>query len=250
MKVRVGCAGWSLSSAVRDSFPGPGTHLERYARVFPAVEINSSFYRPHRPETYRRWAASVPPEFRFTAKIPKEITHGLRLRGAEEALERFLSEVTNLDEKLGVLLVQLPPSLACSVREARLFLQGFRKRFGGGLAWEARHATWFTEEADALLREFGVAAVAADPAPMEAAARPGGARDFAYVRLHGSPRMYYSAYPAEFLRNVAERVRAFPEAYVIFDNTAEGAAVPNALEFMKLVNTGMLAAKDRKEIST
>lgn len=240
MTIRVGCAGWSLSGAVRDSFPGPGTHLERYARVFPAVEINSSFYRPHRPETYRRWAASVPPEFRFTAKIPKEITHGLRLRGAEEALARFLSEVTNLGEKLGVLLVQLPPSLACAAGEARLFLQGFRRRFGGRLAWEARHATWFTEEADALLREFGVAAVAADPAPVEAAARltPAsagvtGAGDFAYVRLHGSPRMYYSAYPAEFLRNVADRVRAFPEAYVIFDNTAEGAAVPNALEFME-----------------
>jgi uncharacterized protein YecE (DUF72 family) len=234
MTIRVGCAGWSLSSVVKDSFPGPGTHLERYARVFSAVEINSSFYRPHRAQTYRRWADSVPADFRFTAKVPRQITHVLRLRDANAALDRFLAEVTNLGEKLGALLVQLPPSLAYSDREARLFLRLFRERFGGRLAWEARHATWFTEEAEALLREFGAAAVAADPAPVEAAAFPGGARDFAYVRLHGSPRMYYSAYSSEFLRTVAKRVRSFPDAYVVFDNTAEGAAVPNALEFMQL----------------
>jgi uncharacterized protein YecE (DUF72 family) len=56
--ILVGCAGWSLSSAVAPEFPGAGSHLERYARVLPAVEINSSFYRPHRAATYARWRDS------------------------------------------------------------------------------------------------------------------------------------------------------------------------------------------------
>ncbi|HWP34406.1 MAG TPA: DUF72 domain-containing protein, partial [Thermodesulfobacteriota bacterium] len=58
--VLVGCAGWAIPRAAAGAFPGPGSHLERYARVLPAVEINSSFYRSHRPRTYARWAASVP----------------------------------------------------------------------------------------------------------------------------------------------------------------------------------------------
>ena len=237
--VRVGCAGWSLSSAVKDFFPGEGTHLQRYARVFSTVEINSSFYRPHRPETYRRWADSVPAGFRFTAKVPKDITHVLKLRTAAARLDRFLSEVGALEGKLGALLVQLPPGLVFSGADTETFLLAFRERFEGRIAWEARHATWFTPEAEALLKGFQVATVAADPVPgktnpIRAAAEPGGARRFAYFRLHGSPRMYYSAYSGEFLRKVAEEARAFPNAYVIFDNTAEGAAVPNALEFMRL----------------
>src|SRR5690349_12428290 len=69
--VRVGCAGWSLPKEHADRFPAEGSHLERYAACFPAVEINSSFYKPHRPTTYARWAASVPPDFRFSVKVPK-----------------------------------------------------------------------------------------------------------------------------------------------------------------------------------
>jgi len=65
--IRIGCAGWGLPSARGGSFTGPGTHLERYGRVRPAVEVNSSFYRPHRRETWERWAASVPPDFRFAS---------------------------------------------------------------------------------------------------------------------------------------------------------------------------------------
>src|SRR5690349_23923685 len=111
-KVRVGTAGWSIPARFADAFPGTGSHLERYARRFDAAEINSSFYRPHRPETYARWAASVPDGFRFAVKVPREVTHRRRLAGAADVLDRFLGEAGALGEKLGPLLVQLPPSLA------------------------------------------------------------------------------------------------------------------------------------------
>jgi uncharacterized protein YecE (DUF72 family) len=83
--IRIGCAGWNLPSAKADAFPGPGSHLERYARVLRAVEVNSSFYRPHRRETWERWAGSVPVDFRFSVKVPRQITHFRRLRDPEAA---------------------------------------------------------------------------------------------------------------------------------------------------------------------
>ena len=73
--IHLGCAGWSLSSRYVEAFAQPGSRLQRYASRFNAVEINSSFYRPHRPETYARWAASVPEHFRFAVKVPKVISH-------------------------------------------------------------------------------------------------------------------------------------------------------------------------------
>ena len=85
---RVGCAGWALPKEHAGRFPGGGTHLARYAGRLPAVEINSSFYRPHRPATYARWAASVPEDFRFAVKVPKDATHARRLVNAEDVLDR------------------------------------------------------------------------------------------------------------------------------------------------------------------
>jgi uncharacterized protein YecE (DUF72 family) len=194
------------------------------------VEINSSFYRPHRPTTYARWAASVPDEFRFALKVPKEITHTRRFVDCEEPLERFLAESAHLGEKRAVLLVQLPPSFAYDAALVRAFFAMFRERYGGLLACEPRHPTWFTPEADALLRAFEIARVAADPAVVSLAAAPGGWDGFVYYRLHGTPRVYYSSSPDDALDDVAERLRALTApAWCIFDNTAMDAATANAL---------------------
>ena len=94
----IGCAGWSLPRETQQHFPLAGTHLERYAARFPAVEINSSFHRPHRPATYARWAASVPITFRFSVKLPRSITHDGRLQDYDEPLVRFLDDVSGLDQ--------------------------------------------------------------------------------------------------------------------------------------------------------
>src|SRR6187455_1643415 len=105
--IYVGVAGWPIPKPHAGLFPETGSHLQRYAARFNAVEINSSFYRPHRPATYARWAASVPPDFRFAVKVPREITHRRRLVEVDDLLERFPGEATHLGEKLGPLLVQL-----------------------------------------------------------------------------------------------------------------------------------------------
>ncbi len=234
--MRVGTAGWTLPREVRDRFPADGTQLERYAARFACVEINSSFYRPHRPSTYARWAASVPAGFRFALKLPKEVTHTRRFVDCGEPLARFLAESAALEEKRGVLLVQLPPSFAYDRERAGAFFALLRTRYDGLLACEPRHASWFDDEADAALRSFLIARVAADPAPVPAAATPGGWDGFAYHRLHGSPRTYYSAYDDAALRAIAERLRAATApAWCVFDNTSLGAAAANALELLGLL---------------
>lgn len=109
--IRIGTAGWSIRGTIADEFPGGGTHLQRHAGRFDAVEINSSFYRPHRRATYERWSGSVPDSFRFAVKAPESVTHERRLCHCDELVDRFVAEASGLGDKLGVILVQLPPTL-------------------------------------------------------------------------------------------------------------------------------------------
>ena len=127
---RVGCAGWSLPRADQEAFGAGDSLLQRYATRLSMVEINSSFYRPHQPRTYARWAASVPEGFRFAVKLPREISHERRLRDAMQPLEQFLEGVLELGGKLGPLLLQLPPSLVYDTATAEAFLRGLRARAG------------------------------------------------------------------------------------------------------------------------
>jgi uncharacterized protein YecE (DUF72 family) len=237
--IRIGTAAWSIPKEHAAPFPVPGSHLERYGAIFDAVEINSSFYRPHRTATYERWAASVPEGFRFAVKVPKAITHERRLQHVGHLLDQFLSEVTGLGSKLGPLLVQLPPSLNFQLGNANHFLSELRSRIKGSIVCEPRHASWFTPEVEALLAELQIARVAADPAPVPGADEPGGWCGLSYYRLHGSPRIYYSAYNPEFLSAVAELLTrdaaAGVETWCIFDNTAAFAATGDALTTKHLV---------------
>lgn len=223
---------------MHDRFPEAGSHLERYAAVFPVVEINSSFYRPHRAATYARWRESVPESFRFSAKVPKAITHEARLHDAEEALEKFIGEVRHLEHKLGCLLVQLPPSLQFDAPVAHRFFRKLRALTSVGLVCEPRHLTWFSSAAADVLAGLGVGYVDADPpvAPIPVEAGGSGESGLMYLRMHGSPVIYHSAYSDEVLDRLRDRivrcVDAGQHAWCIFDNTASGAAVPNALSLL------------------
>jgi uncharacterized protein YecE (DUF72 family) len=177
----------------------------------------------------------VPAGFRFAVKLPKAITHVRRLAGCGDLLAAFAAEIAALDGKRGPTLVQLPPSLAFDAGLAAAFFADAGNALTGALVCEPRHPSWFTPAADALLAKHRVARVAADPASLADASMPGGWHGLAYFRLHGSPRVYWSAYDEDALRLWAERVRgAAPEVWVVFDNTAGGAATANALRFLEL----------------
>lgn len=229
---RIGCAGWTIPREVIAAFPEEGSHLERYAQVFGAVEINSSFYRPHRQQTYTRWAESVPDDFRFAVKLPRTISHDAGLRAIDPLLAQFASEVSALGDKLGCLLLQLPPKFEFDASVAADFFDRAAGTFGCMLACEARHPSWFSSQATALLTARSVTRVIADPAKGQPGPHEPTTADI-YVRLHGSPRIYYSSYSDEYLhdlgKDMALHAKAGRDVWVIFDNTASGASVPNAL---------------------
>jgi len=247
--LRIGTAGWSVPSLYLDQVPPGGSHLERYARHLDAVEINSSFYRPHRRTTYQRWAQSVPGDFRFAVKLPKAITHEAGLADCGALLDRFVDEVTGLDDKLAVLLVQLPPKSALSKRIADRLFRDLRARIDTDVVLEPRHASWFAPDVDDWLAKRRIARVAADPARTAGAEEPGGWNRLAYYRWHGSPRLYYSDYGAAALAALKRRLddsrRQASSVWCIFDNTASGAALGNALTLQRQCDAKRQKAKSK-----
>lgn len=212
------------------------SHLERYASRLPCVEVNSSFHRPHRRTTWERWAAATPDEFRFAVKAPKAATHTAKLEITGGAMLEFFDAVRGLGEKLGLVLIQLPPKLAFDEGVAREFLTTLRELHRGGVVLEPRHASSFSARADSLLGSFQIARVAAEPPKGSAlAAQPGGWPGLCYWRLHGAPRTYYSEYADHWLQALADRFHLLDgssegkETWVIFDDTALGHATANAV---------------------
>jgi uncharacterized protein YecE (DUF72 family) len=240
--IRIGCAGWTLPVAVQPDFGGEGRHLQRYATRLNASEINSSFHRPHSANTYARWAASVPSDFLFSVKLPKTLTHERKLADGDALLDEFVAQVQGLGPQLGCLLVQLPPSLAFDEGTAGRFLAALQQRSAAPVALEPRHASWFTADVDGWLAQRRVARVLADPVRHPGGERPGGWPGLVYLRLHGSPRMYYSAYEDALLQALAARMRQAAQEgcplWCMFDNTAGQAAAGNALALARLLDAG------------
>lgn len=237
-EIRIGCAGWSIPSAHAALFGNGASMLARYATRFDVVEINSSFYRPHQPRTYERWAMTVPKRFRFSVKLPRAISHEARLHKVGDALTEFAEQVAGLGGKLGGIVVQLPPSLVYDARVAGTFFAMLRRRLSVPVACEPRHASWFDPGVEALWQRFDVARVAADPARVPEAAQAGGSGPWRYWRWHGSPRIYYSAYDDAALLALAVALRAQARAgriaWCILDNTAHGHAVADAARLQAL----------------
>src|ERR1700735_809545 len=132
MQLFVGTAGWAVPKQHLRFFSafaegGKISHLERYARRFSGVEINSSFHRPHRRATWERWARATPDDFRFAVKAPKSVTHTAQLVNAGGALTEFFEGVRALGDKLGPVLIQLPPKLVFDERVAKDFFTALRK---------------------------------------------------------------------------------------------------------------------------
>jgi uncharacterized protein YecE (DUF72 family) len=235
----IGTAGWGIPRSARSRFPASGSQLERYAARLNATEINSSFYRQHAFSTYERWAAAVPPAFRFAVKFPKHISHDRLLTRAREPLKRFLDETAGLGKKRGPLLLQLPPSFAFDARRVGRFFDLLRSMYAGDVVCEPRNTTWTSVSVSRLLGKFEISRVAADPPRATGLRDPGGWSRLAYFRWHGSPRTYFSSYSADALDGLASSINAQPQdtvTWAIFDNTGSGAAAANALDLINFFN--------------
>jgi uncharacterized protein YecE (DUF72 family) len=236
--VRIGTAGWSIPRAAAFRFEPAGTHLERYSRLLRCAEINSSFHRPHAAATYAKWRDHTPGEFRFAVKMPRTITHDLKLQDARAPLATFMDQTDGLAEKRGPILVQLPPSLSFDASVVTPFLEVVRQVYNGPMVCEPRHTTWFSPAAISLLVRYGISRVAADPPPVSEGSAPAGCPRVAYFRLHGTPRKYWSRYEQDDIATLAAAISGISsaeEVWCVFDNTASGAAVENACELAQAI---------------
>ena len=216
--------------------------LEIASRTFGALEINGSFYTQIKRETYERWRAETPDDFRFALKGHRFVTHYKRLRDCRDSIVLLRDQASGLGDKLAAVVWQLPATFQLDVARLDDFLGALTAWPSVRHAIELRHRSWFVDEVAARLREARVAACMSDAPdfPMWREVTT----DLVYVRLHGHTRKYASSYSAQHLRrwttDTARWLDEGRDVHVYFDNDAEGAAVHNAQMFAALVSGATL----------
>jgi uncharacterized protein YecE (DUF72 family) len=238
-RIRVGISGWRYAPWRGGRFYPKELPQEReleYAsRQVNSIEINGSFYSLQRPESYLAWYEATPDDFVFSVKASRFLTHIRRLRDTETALANFLaSGILRLQEKLGPILWQLPPTFTYDRARLEQFFQSLPRTTTSaahlarkhdsrlkGRAWaksgrarplrhalEVRHPSFENEDFVALLREHDIALVVADTAGKWPLIEDT-TSDFVYVRLHGAEELYVSGYTSSALRLWARKIRAW-----------------------------------------
>ncbi len=241
-EIRIGTSGWHYSHWRGPFYPNlcsGAEMLDCYVRQFDTVEINNSFYRLPTPETFKGWRDSTPRNFHFAVKASRFITHNKKLRDPANPLERFIQPVSELREKLGPILFQLPPKWRVNVERLEEFLSALPRGRLWRYAFEFREPTWLNEKVYEALRRhnaaFCIYELSGFRTPDEITA------DWTYVRLHGPGGKYQGSYSAAQLGEWAERIAKWSERlkaiYTYFDNDQAGYAVRNALELKRLVGT-------------
>jgi uncharacterized protein YecE (DUF72 family) len=238
--VWIGTSGWQYRDWRGRFYPQRlpvGRWLEAYANAFATVESNNAFYRLPERQTFEAWAERTPPDFRMAVKVSRYLTHIRRLRDPEEPVERFVERVAGLGDKLGPILLQLPPQLRCDAERLARTLDLFPPAMQ--IAVEFRHPTWFVDEIRALLTERAAALCLADRrGPLTPIWRTA---DWTYLRFHEGRSSPAPSYGRAALRSWAERLAATwsPDegVWVYFNNDPRGCAPRDAARFGRHVGT-------------
>lgn len=233
MAIWIGASGWSYDHWQDIVYP-TGTpvikRLEWYVRRFDTVEANNTFYHWPRDITFTHWRERLPEGFVFTVKASRVLTHILKLNRPERSIERMRPGLENLGDKRGVVLVQLPPSLAVDLDRLDRFLRVWPSEWRTAI--EFRHASWHAEPTFELLERYGVAYCVMSGAQLPCILRA--TADFVYVRLHGpDPNFLYGgSYSNDDMRWWADRMQEWRDSgrdvYAYFNNDGDGNAVRNA----------------------
>jgi len=236
----IGTSGWHYDHWRNRFYPGKlakAKWLEFYATRFSTVEVNNTFYRLPSENAFGNWRNSSPSDFAFAVKVSRFITHIKRLKGAEEAVEKFLERARILGDKLGPLLYQLPPGMHRNDETLEEFLSILPR--GRKHVFEFRHQSWLEKEVFQILHKYNAGFCVFDmpskSCPLIATA------DFAYVRFHGSSRLYSSCYSDEELADWAKKLASLAAdlktVYIYFNNDIEGFAVSNAITLRRYLET-------------
>jgi uncharacterized protein YecE (DUF72 family) len=238
-EIHIGCSGFNYKDW-KDGFYPEGLPQKRwfqyYRGMFSTVELNVTFYRLPLSRTFEKWYGETPPDFVFSLKGSRFISHRKRLLDPDEPLELFFKRSSPLREKLKVVLWQFPPNFSVSMERLKRFLE-LLDRYPVRNALEFRNQSWLTDEVFDLCRTHNVSLCMADwPSfinnlPVTA--------DFAYVRRHGLEGSYATSYSENEIKQDAGRIAHYAvdgkSVYVYFNNSAFGYAPRNAQELKKLV---------------
>lgn len=246
-KLLIGCSGFNYRHWLGNFYPEGLSQRQwftHYCSFFSCVELNVTFYRLLKPATFEHWREVSPAKFSFAVKGSRYLTHIKRLKEPEQPLERFFEGVLLLEDKLGTILWQLPPNLACDAPRLKHFFQ-LIKTYHARHAFEFRNESWLlSAETIELCREFNIALCMADaPAFID---RPPLTADFVYIRRHGHDQSYSGCYSSQELAADAERITGYQTAgrdvEIYFNNDLKGYAPQNALEL-----AGMLYGKEEQQ---
>lgn len=238
-RLHIGTSGWSYGHWEKVFYPEGLVSAERlrfYVRHFSTVEINSTFYHTARDSTYRKWKDTVPEGFLFAVKANRYLTHRKRLKGAEEPLQRIIDGARLLEDKLGPILFQLPPSFLFDPTTLEEFLQSLPQDTIN--VFEFRNLSWFVPQTYELLKEYQASFCIFDHPEIECPREV--TSSSAYIRMHGYGAVYGGRYDTATLKLWAGYIREYLsqglEVYVYFNNDYGGYAVENARELGKLLS--------------
>jgi len=229
--IRIGTSGWHYDHWRKRFYPEglpKSKWFEYYAKDFDTVEINNTFYQLPTQQTFQNWYKQAPRNFLFTIKANRYITHLKRLREPQEPLERFFERVCSLNENLGPILYQLPPSFHKDLDRLKAFTELLPKKHLA--VFEFRHESWYAEDTYKLLNKFNVGFCTHDmpgkPSPCVITGR------LIYVRFHGTTGKYAGNYPDSALRNwadwIKDNLKGIRSAYAYFNNDYNAYAISNA----------------------
>ena len=240
MSILIGTSGWSYPHWKGLFYPDDwpkSRWFEYYAAGFSTVEVNATFYRFFKDQTYQKWYDKAPENFKYVLKAPRLITHRKYLQDAEDLIQSFCQSTALLKEKFGLILLQLPPGMPYDLDRLRKALAAFEDP--RRVAVEFRHERWLNDETIDLLREMGSIFCNADSP--KTSLTDWTTSDTAYIRLHGSETWYGYEYSLQELRDICKMIDKLKadgvkEIYVYFNNDIGGFAPKNALALMQLLN--------------
>lgn len=239
-KYYIGTSGWVYPHWKGLFYPSElpqSRWFEYYTTQFSSVEINATFYRTFKEQTYLKWRDKAPEGFRYVLKAPRLITHRKYLEEVEDDIARFWASASLLGERLGLILLQIAPGTPYDLERLRRALGAFPEP--DKVAVEFRRKEWFSEEILSLLRDLGVTFCHADSPRTQL--RNWLTSDIGYLRLHGRKRWYAYRYSEEELRQIANLAQEMVAegahtVYIFFNNDFEGYAPQNALTLKSLLS--------------
>ena len=243
---RTGCSGWNYAHWRNGVFYPPrlpaSRWLEFYAQHFDTVEVNATFYRLPRASSVAHWVEQTPPDFLFSVKGSRYLTHIKRLTDLGQGLDRFYRCIDPLvrSPKLGPVLWQLPPNFK---RDDERLASALAALPPGQHAFEFREASWFVPEVYELLRVQGAALVIADRPEVHAFQSHELTAEFTFVRFHHGTRGRRGNYSEAELEEWAERFQTWPvDIWAYFNNDRNCYAIKNARELRRQL-TGIASSK-------